>query len=112
MKRIQAIRRKMMKKNTLLGLVIISMIMLLSTGNSFAREYTHEEVSDGDMLADILVRPVSALGTAFGAAAFTLGLPFSILAGNTDESAEKLVKEPFDYTFRREWGYYPSDETK
>lgn len=101
-----------MKQNNLFTIVILSLILSITSVNSFAREYTHEEVSDGDMLADVLVRPVAALGTAFGAAAFTLGLPFSILAGNTEESAEKLVKEPFDYTFRREWGYYPNDESQ
>jgi len=99
-----------MKNKAQLGLIVLSLTMLIATSNSFAREYTHEEVSDGDMLADIIVRPVGMLGTAFGAAAFAIGLPFSYLAGNTEESAEKLIKEPFDYTFRREWGYYPNDE--
>jgi len=102
----------MMKNKPLLSLMLITIFMLTSISNSFAREYTYEEVSDGDMLADIIVRPVGALGTAFGAAAFAIGLPFSILADNTEESAEKLVKEPFDYTFRREWGYFPSDESQ
>jgi hypothetical protein len=32
--------------------------------------------------------------------------PFAALGGNTDESTQKLVAEPFNWTFSRPLGYF------
>jgi hypothetical protein len=55
--------------------------------------------------ADLLLsRPGGLVATGVGAAVFIVTLPFSMLSGNADEAAEKLIGEPADYTFRRPLG--------
>jgi hypothetical protein len=54
------------------------------------------------MMADAVVaRPVGVVITVLGAAAFVVSLPFSLLGGNVDEAADKLVMGPVRETFVR-----------
>jgi hypothetical protein len=58
--------------------------------------------SAGAMMADAVVaRPVGVVITVLGAAAFVVSLPFSLLGGNVDEAADKLVMGPVRETFVR-----------
>ena len=50
--------------------------------------------------------PISAVATLASTTVYILSLPFSALGGNSDEAAEKLVKEPFEWTFQRPLGEY------
>jgi hypothetical protein len=71
------------------------------------RYYNHGNYNDaeGDMIIDaFVVRPLGIIGTAAGAVVWVVSLPFSLLGGNTGESANVLVKEPFTYTFNRPLG--------
>jgi hypothetical protein len=88
------------------SLVLLFMFSIMASSGSFARAFSYVEANDGDMLAEWLVRPVAALGTAFGAVTFAVGLPFSVLADNTEESFDTLVVEPFEYTVHRPLGHY------
>ena len=64
-----------------------------------------QDNSAGGMTVDLLlVRPVGLVSLALGSAVFIVGLPFSILGGNTDESAQKLIAEPAKFTFKRPLG--------
>ena len=57
------------------------------------------------MIGDALViRPLGIAAMIVGAAVFVVSLPFSALAGNTREAAQKLVVEPTNYTFQRPLG--------
>jgi hypothetical protein len=81
----------------------LSSIMLSS--NVAAYERLQEETTAGTMLADtFMVRPFMLVSTIVGTAAFVVTLPFSLLGGNTGESAKTLVGEPFMYTFARPLG--------
>ncbi len=94
------------------GLVsFLFMSALLASSQSFSGGfgYSNDEVTDGDILAEWLARPVGALGTVAGFATFAFGLPFSVMADNTEESYDLLVKEPFKYTFHRPLGHYSAD---
>jgi hypothetical protein len=54
------------------------------------------------MVGDLVVaRPIGAVMTAAGAAAFVVSLPFTALAGHVSESAETLVLGPAEATFMR-----------
>jgi hypothetical protein len=90
------------------SLVLLFMFSIMASSGTFASgfSYADDEPNDGDMLAEWLVRPVAALGTAMGAVTFVVGLPFSILADNTEESFDMLVVEPFEYTVHRPMGHY------
>jgi hypothetical protein len=101
----------MNKKIKIRLMVLFFIFTLLVNTGVFARNFTseNEKVSDGDMLAEWLVRPASALGTIAGFATFVLGLPFSVTADNTQESFDVLVKEPLEYTIHRPLGHYSVD---
>lgn len=61
-----------------------------------------DEPSAQEMFGDLVVaRPVGAVITALGAAAFVVSLPFSALGGNIDRAAEVLVIGPARETFVR-----------
>jgi hypothetical protein len=90
------------------GLLILTILMLPLGSAALAQEYIEsEDASGGAMIYDtVIVRPISALATLASTAVYVLGLPFSALGGNTDEATEKLVKEPFEYTFQRPLGEF------
>jgi hypothetical protein len=60
--------------------------------------------------ADVLVvRPLTLVATAVGTAVFVVGLLFSIPSGSVNYTAEKLIVEPFKYTFTRPVGDFHED---
>jgi hypothetical protein len=68
---------------------------------------TEKEPTGGMMMWDALVmRPVGIVGTALGSVVWLVSYPFAALGGNTDESTQKLVSEPFNWTFSRPLGYF------
>ena len=61
------------------------------------------------MIGDALIaRPIMAASTAGGFVLYTVTLPVSLLGGNEDEAAEKLVKAPARSTFLRCLGCTPA----
>lgn len=61
----------------------------------------------GEMIADaVIVRPAMLVVTTVTAATFVVTLPFSLLGGNVDDAAEKLLAEPAKYTFIRPLGTF------
>jgi hypothetical protein len=63
------------------------------------------EGTAGAMAFDvILMRPVGLAATIVGTAVFIVSLPFSALGGNQEAAAEKLINEPFFFTFQRPLG--------
>jgi hypothetical protein len=62
--------------------------------------------SDGEsMLLDTaILRPVSLVGAAVGAAAWIVSLPFSLPSGSSGEAWDALVETPLNYTFSRPLG--------
>jgi len=64
----------------------------------------------GSVIADFFfVRPFGFAATAVGALFTVASLPISIPSGSTKAVARKLVAEPFNYTFSRPLGCFPSD---
>ena len=70
-------------------------------------EFETEQPGGGAMIYDFLVmRPVGIISTAVGSVFFVISYPFAALGGNTDMAKEKLVKDPFNYTFKRPLGAF------
>jgi hypothetical protein len=66
-----------------------------------------EQTGAGMMMWDLIaVRPISMAASLVGSAVFIVAYPFAALGGNTDVASEKLVKEPFHYTFSRPLGEF------
>lgn len=67
-----------------------------------AQQPIDESPSEAEMIGDLLVaRPIGAVMTAAGTAAFLVSLPFTILAGSVGEAAETLMVGPAKTTFVR-----------
>lgn len=68
----------------------------------FAVDSDLHEPTGVEMAADLIIgRPISLLATAAGSVVWLLGLPFSALGGNVEQSAEVLIVEPARATFVR-----------
>jgi len=64
----------------------------------------------GAIIGDfILVRPFALIATAIGVVLTVACLPVSVPSGSTGVVAQKLVAEPFNFTFTRPLGYFPTD---
>ena len=64
-----------------------------------------KDPSAGAMIADtFLARPLGLAAAIAGSAAFVVSLPFSALGGNASTAFQKLVKDPFVFTFKRPLG--------
>jgi len=74
------------------------------------REYYSEvepEPTGGMMMWDaVVMRPLGIVGTALGSVVWLVSYPFAALGGNADESTQKLVAQPFNWTFHRPLGYF------
>ena len=69
-----------------------------------------EAPSTGAIIADfVFVRPFGLIATAIGAVFTVASLPISLPSRSTDTVAEKLVAEPFLYTFSRPLGCFPGN---
>lgn len=97
---------KKLWKTPVIGLMTLAILTLPLGTAALADEYFEtEDISGGAMIYDlVIVRPISAAATLVSTTAYILSLPFSALGGNVDEAAEKLVKEPFEWTFQRPLG--------
>jgi hypothetical protein len=61
----------------------------------------------GTITGDILLlRPICLVGTVLGTVMFVVALPFSITSGSVKMTAQKLIVEPFKYTFTRPPGEF------
>lgn len=99
---------KKLWKTPVIGLLTLAILTLPLGTAALAQEYYEtENAQGGAMIYDlVIVRPISAAATLVSTGAYLLSLPFSALGGNSDQAAEKLVKEPFEWTFQRPLGEY------
>lgn len=64
----------------------------------------------GIMLADVIIaRPIGMAACAVGLVGTILALPFAAFSGSMNAVAERLVVEPFAYTFQRPMGHFPGE---
>lgn len=100
-----------MKKNVKRSVIILMVTIMAAIPfgtSAMAQEYFEAaEPAGGEMLYDlVIVRPIGIIATAVGSVTYVLSLPFSALGGNVDAAGEKLVKDPFQYTFKRPLGQF------
>ncbi len=82
--------------------ILLVMVMLFSSAPAFAAS---SDIDAVDIIFDtVALRPLGMVSTAFGSAFFVVSLPFAAITGSVGKSYELLVKDPFDYTFRRPLG--------
>jgi hypothetical protein len=95
-------------KQSLILLTIVVLVAIPFGSPVLAQEYFETaEPAGGEMLYDLIViRPVGIIATAVGTVTFVFSLPFSALGRNVDSAGQKLVKDPFKYTFLRPLGEF------
>ncbi len=93
-------------KRSIFFFLVVSLAFVPFTTSALAESATAtQDNSAGGMTVDLLlVRPVGIASLVLGSAVFVAGLPFSLLGGNTGESAKKLIAEPAKFTFNRPLG--------
>jgi hypothetical protein len=80
--------------------LFVAIALIAASGPAFG--------GDADAIpADLLVvRPIYLVGTVVGTVLFVVALPFSIPSGSVKMTANKLIAEPFKYTFTRPLGEF------
>lgn len=90
---------------SVLLIVAITFIPFGASVMAEERKITHEETTAAKMTADLLlVRPAGIFATLLGGAICILGLPFTAMGGNFEDSYYKLIVAPAKYTFQRPLG--------
>lgn len=82
--------------------ILLVMVMLFSSAPAFAAS---SDTDATDIIVDTaFLRPLGIVSTAFGSVFFVVSLPFSAITGSVGTSFDLLVKDPFEYTFKRPIG--------
>lgn len=81
--------------------ILLALVFVFTSTAVFAKETPETEEVIGDVF---LLRPIGFASLVFGTAVFIVALPISLITKSTDQTAEVLVKKPFDYTFKRPVG--------
>ncbi len=82
------------------AILLIAVIALTSTGAFAATEIDSSSI----ILDTIALRPIGFASLLVGCAVYTVSLPFAAITHSMDTTYRVLVKEPFDYTFKRPVG--------
>lgn len=90
-------------------IVIITILFTLTATFSFAASTDRDQA----MVLDTLVgRPAGIVATVVGTVVFVAALPFSLLGGNTHDTARSLVVNPAKFTFGRPVGDFGPDQDR
>jgi hypothetical protein len=91
-------RRRAVKK---ILIILTVAIFIFSSAAVFAKEKPGAEEVVGDV---VVLRPLGFCSLVFGTVVFIVALPAAVITNSTEQTAEVLVREPFDYTFQRPLG--------
>ena len=92
-------------------IIVFFIVFLLAAGSPQAFADPSEKDKErsamgmcGDLIA---LRPLGLAATVIGAGVFVVSLPFTLIGGYVNEASQKLVVEPFLFTFDRPLGDLP-----
>ncbi len=99
-----------MKK--LIAILTLAALLTLPSAPMCASETNYYEETGGTaiVLDVLLARPLGIASLAIGTAFFFLALPYTIPSWTIGKSADKLIAEPFKFTFLRPIGEVWEDE--
>lgn len=91
--------------------LFLAVFLAVSTASQASMEpQTRREPSGEAIVFDIiLARPLGLVTIVAGTAVFIVGLPFTVPTGSVGASAEKLIADPFRFTFIRPVGEISED---
>lgn len=88
---------------------ILFIAAFLPASTAFAAMEAREPSGEAIVFDVVLARPLGLVTLAAGTAIFIAGLPFTLPTGSVGVSAEKLIADPFRFTFIRPVGAIPED---
>lgn len=93
------------KMKRMIIVLIISFFVLSFNLLVFAEDNSSKDPSIGEVLGDILwIRPLGVIGTVMGATAYVISLPVTAPLKKTNEASQILIKDPYNYYFKRPLG--------
>ncbi|MDQ7786333.1 MAG: hypothetical protein RDU01_01875 [Thermodesulfovibrionales bacterium] len=81
--------------------ILLTLCGFLLNANAAFAAYDDEFLVIGDLA---IARPLGIVVTVAGSALFVVSLPFALTSGSVNNTADKLVGEPFRFTFKRPLG--------
>nr|MBS0019102.1 hypothetical protein [Gammaproteobacteria bacterium] len=89
--------------------VVLGLSLATASGyvGAYERQLEHPPSASLMILDAFAFRPTTLALTIIGGAAFVLTLPFSATGGNVEQAKERLVMEPWRFTFDRPLGEFP-----
>lgn len=83
----------------------LAFLLVFSVSSTAALAQDKTTPSAGEIMFDLVfTRPLGIVAIAAGTAVFVVGLPFSLPARSVKLTADKLITEPFEFTFKRSVG--------
>ena len=90
------------KSKRVITAVMVALLLLPQMLLAERKISMDESPNAGVMTADLVVaRPIGVVLTVVGTAVFVVSLPFTLLAGNASDAAERLMIAPATSTFMR-----------
>lgn len=101
--------RRTRKVFAYLRFILFGLIASGLSGHASAYDRHSDHVPSASLMVldAVVFRPTTLALTAVGGVAFILSLPFSATGGNVAQAKEKLVMEPWRFTFHRPLGEFP-----
>lgn len=85
--------------------LMLTVLIICSSSVAFAEDYSASETSSTGVLGDIIfLKPMGAAALVVGSAAFLVSWPFAAISNSSDQTFQVLVREPYEYTFKRPVG--------
>lgn len=82
-------------------IILFTVVFMFTSTAVFAVEKPNAE----EIMADLIIlRPLGLCSLVIGSTAFILSLPLAVITKSADRTAQVLVKDTFDYTFKRPLG--------
>ena len=100
-----------MKKRIIIGLLVllaVSLVQIPAYAGTATRYSTQDRGNiplDATLFDLLILRPMGIAACAVGVAASIVAFPFAVTTGAGAEVGDKLITEPFEYTFTRPIGY-------
>ena len=100
-----------MKKRIVIGILVLLAVSLVQIPAHAGTTTRYSTPDRGDIPLDsvlfdlIFLRPMGIAACAVGLAGSIVAFPFAATTGAGAEVGDKLITEPFEYTFRRPIGY-------
>lgn len=98
-----------MKKIAAVFFLAVFLSVTSVSGAAQEDQKRHEPSGEAIVFDLVLGRPIGLVTLVAGTAIFIVGLPFTLPTGSVGVAADRLIADPFRFTFVRPVGELPED---